>query len=108
MIHGDLKGVRHEGLILRLANNQQANILVGKDGIVRICDFGLASILAEHAAAPTSQTTMRGTCRWMAPELFNDDPARHTVYSDVWSLGCVILEVRRVTLDYMCHSYVRE
>ena len=40
-----------------------------------------------------STTTMSptGTVRWMALELFNSDPARHTMATDVWSFGMVTL-----------------
>lgn len=52
-------------------------------------------MLAEHTAAMTSYTSMKGTCRWMARELLREDEARHTVHSDMWAFGCVIIEVRR-------------
>lgn len=29
----------------------------------------------------------------MAPELLDEDDARHTVYSDIWACGCLVLEV---------------
>ncbi|KZV81821.1 kinase-like protein [Exidia glandulosa HHB12029] len=82
IVHGDLKG---------------ANILVSDEGDARICDFGLASMLYE---IPSTATSMRGTLRWMAPELFKDDDARHTTYSDVWAFGCVVIEVLSGNLPY--------
>ncbi|KZV81565.1 kinase-like protein, partial [Exidia glandulosa HHB12029] len=55
IVHGDIKG---------------ANILVTRDGIARLCDFGFASVHAELSSVMTSTTAVKGTLRWMAPELF--------------------------------------
>ncbi|KZV81568.1 kinase-like protein, partial [Exidia glandulosa HHB12029] len=78
IVHGDLKG---------------ANILVADDGTARLCDFGFAKVLAEVSSSLTSQSTLKGTLRWMAPELIDEEDARHTVWSDIWAFGCVLYEV---------------
>ncbi|EJD42491.1 kinase-like protein, partial [Auricularia subglabra TFB-10046 SS5] len=75
IVHGDLKA---------------ANILISDKGIACICDFGFSAMLPDQF----SQTTAPGgTARWMAPELFSKEYARHTTASDVWAYGCVVLEV---------------
>merc|ERR1719382_152080 len=63
-----------------------ANILVGLDCKVKLSDFGCSK-----RAADTMSQSLRGSIPWMAPEVI-----RQTGYgrrSDVWSLGCVAIEM---------------
>ncbi|KZV83215.1 kinase-like protein, partial [Exidia glandulosa HHB12029] len=85
IVHGDLKS---------------GNILVSADGNALICDFGLATILTGDQSAHTFSSFVKGTCRWMAPELFEHDQAKHTRASDVWAFGCVILELSTGSRPY--------
>ncbi len=65
-----------------------ANLLVGRDGLVKITDFGIA-----HAAgsAPLTQAGMLvGTPAYLAPERTAGEPA--TAASDLYSLGIVAYE----------------
>ena len=81
----------------------QVNVLIDSECRARLADFGLAAIVDET----TSKTTvldgkMKGTTRWMAPELFFPDrfgftgklakqlPSRET---DIYAIGMTILEV---------------
>ncbi|KZV81820.1 kinase-like protein [Exidia glandulosa HHB12029] len=87
IVHGDLKG---------------ANILVSRDGIARIADFGLSRVCSEAIAGGSAAlTTAKGTYRWMAPELLATDDAQNTVESDVWASGCVVLEILTGSHPYM-------
>ncbi|CAH1760600.1 6005_t:CDS:10 [Entrophospora sp. SA101] len=52
------------------------NILVNEDGICKISDFGISK--------------KSGTIFWMAPEVFTKG---YSAKVDIWSLGCVILEM---------------
>lgn len=62
------------------------NILLHENGSVKLCDFGLASLMSDHSM----QTTIVGTSRYMAPErLRGKDYGRR---SDLWSLGLVLRE----------------
>ena len=83
---------------------QQANILIDSDHCARLADFGLAVIVDESATGSIVENGgMRGTLRWMAPELMYPEefgftgecqvrlPSRGT---DVYALGMTILEVR--------------
>ncbi|KAG8995688.1 hypothetical protein FRB94_008863 [Tulasnella sp. JGI-2019a] len=72
VIHRDIKG---------------ANILTNKDGTVKLADFGVA-------ATPTggiTDATVVGSPYWMAPEVIEQTGA--TTASDIWSVGCVVIEL---------------
>ena len=72
----------------------QRNVVIDECGEARLCDFGLSSMIAEQSAELISVTSsVKGTCRFMAPELFASDDARPTTRSDIWAYGCVVLEV---------------
>ncbi|KAG9124579.1 hypothetical protein FRC07_011075, partial [Ceratobasidium sp. 392] len=78
LVHGDLKG---------------ANILMTRDDIPKLTDFGL-TIMHQEVLRFSRETTYRGggTTRWMAPELFEDNPTR-SYKTDVYALGMTMLEV---------------
>ncbi|RQM10460.1 hypothetical protein KXD40_000873 [Peronospora effusa] len=61
-----------------------ANLLINKDGEVKISDFGLAARLGED------HVTMCGTPNFIAPEVLTaeNEPYNETV--DIWSLGCIL------------------
>ncbi|KZV96565.1 kinase-like protein [Exidia glandulosa HHB12029] len=81
IVHGDLKG---------------DNILLSADGIPKICDFGLSKII--EVTTETS-TRVRGTCRWMAPELLLEEKPV-SAPGDIWAHACVIVEVLTGLLPY--------
>ena len=81
----------------------QANILVDSKYRARLADFGLAMITDEPAGRTTnSGGEMKGTTRWMAPELMDPEefgfagellkrlPSTST---DIYAIGMTILEV---------------
>lgn len=72
VIHRDIKG---------------ANILTTKDGLVKLADFGVAT----RTAAGLHESSVVGTPYWMAPEVIELSGA--TTASDIWSLGCTIIEL---------------
>ncbi|KAJ5745429.1 hypothetical protein N7520_010611 [Penicillium odoratum] len=71
VIHRDIKG---------------ANILTTKEGLVKLADFGVAS----RTTGP-SESSVVGTPYWMAPEVIELSGA--TTASDIWSLGCTVIEL---------------
>ncbi|KAG1885363.1 kinase-like domain-containing protein [Suillus fuscotomentosus] len=75
IVHGDLTG---------------NNVLVGSDGSACIADFGLSFVDAPYVSW-TSR--MKGNLRWMAPELLRGTEVRPTKRSDIYSFGCVMLQV---------------
>lgn len=78
--------------------SMQTNILISDSHEAQIADFGFSSIQTddEPVSILAHSSSVKGTWRWMAPELLaDDDDARHTKESDVWAYGCVLIEVCR-------------
>ena len=77
----------------------QVNILIDKDGLARLADFGLLTIISDATNYTASSSVVaRGTTRWMSPELLDPDQfgssdGRPTKKSDCYALGMVIYEV---------------
>ncbi|KAI9696937.1 MAG: hypothetical protein M1836_004898 [Candelina mexicana] len=71
VIHRDIKG---------------ANILTTKEGLVKLADFGVAT-----RTTGLHESSVVGTPYWMAPEVIELSGA--TTASDIWSLGCTVIEL---------------
>ncbi|KAJ4144912.1 hypothetical protein LMH87_003779 [Akanthomyces muscarius] len=79
------------------------NILLDHNGIIKYVDFGAAKVIARqgrtlaqdlHATKPNK--SMTGTPMYMSPEVIKGELSEHSGRAgavDVWSLGCVILEM---------------
>jgi serine/threonine protein kinase/Tfp pilus assembly protein PilF len=65
------------------------NILIGKDGRVRICDFGLAKLKRDVTLTQAGSTL--GTVAYMSPEQAQGKEADHR--SDIFSFGVVLYEM---------------
>ncbi|KAG8710601.1 hypothetical protein FRC09_000058 [Ceratobasidium sp. 395] len=66
-----------------------ANVLMAQDGTLKLTDFGLA--IMHNAVIQFTQTDPGGgTCRWMAPELYTENPQR-TREADVYAMGMEII-----------------
>ncbi|CAG8715008.1 3486_t:CDS:2, partial [Acaulospora morrowiae] len=61
------------------------NILIGNDGLIKIADFGSASL---HSKA----SLKLGTLYWMAPEVLRDNQV-YDCKVDIWSLGIMAIEL---------------
>lgn len=66
-----------------------SNILVGRDGRVKVADFGIARALAESQLTLPGSTM--GSVHYFSPEQARGEPA--TVASDIYALGIVLFEV---------------
>ncbi|XP_046845438.1 serine/threonine kinase-like domain-containing protein STKLD1 [Xenia sp. Carnegie-2017] len=64
-----------------------SNIFVTEGLNIKIGDFGVSTIMDD---ARTRTRTTVGTMNWMAPEVLRE---RYDERSDVWSLGCILLEL---------------
>ncbi|KAG1720884.1 kinase-like domain-containing protein [Suillus lakei] len=77
VVHGDLTGT---------------NVLVDGCGHIRLADFGLAMILVE-AENTTFNSCHPGNIRWMAPEVLEASDEKPTKVGDIYSYGCMALQV---------------
>ena len=79
--------------------------MITDEGKACLCDFGLSSLALEFHDTTFCTSTMGGNARWAAPEIYRitvDDVVQSaTPQSDVYSLGCIMLEVRQLR----CHSH---
>lgn len=78
-----LKGVVHCDL-------KAANILNNKDGTAKLSDFGVSMQLNSSMLDQNTKACV-GTPNWMAPEIIELNGA--STKSDIWSLGCTIIEL---------------
>ncbi|KAH6648450.1 hypothetical protein BKA67DRAFT_521885 [Truncatella angustata] len=75
------------------------NILLDHNGVIKYVDFGAAKVIARQgrtlvkSAATTPNRSMTGTPMYMSPEVIKGENPGKAGSVDVWSLGCVILEM---------------
>jgi len=76
-----------------------SNILLSKEGRVKMCDFGISGYLVESVA----KTIDVGCASYMAPERIDpqgDATSNYNIRSDVWSLGISLVEVATGAFPY--------
>ncbi|XP_013384385.1 uncharacterized protein LOC106154548 isoform X2 [Lingula anatina] len=77
------KGIVHRDIAAR-------NVLVGKDKLVKLCDFGLSRDIYKELEYH-KDTSGKLPLKWMAPESLKD--CVYTVQSDVWTFGILLWEI---------------
>lgn len=78
-----VRGVLHRDI-------KAANILISKDGVLKIADFGLARFFAKRHQQDYTNRVI--TIWYRAPELLLGE-TKYTSSVDVWSAACVMVEI---------------
>jgi eukaryotic-like serine/threonine-protein kinase len=75
-----------------------SNIIITKDNVAKIVDFGLARVVA--SVTSTQSLSFTGTLPYMAPEQILGEPIDHRV--DLWALGVILIQMITGT-----HPFIR-
>ncbi|MCJ1354741.1 MAG: hypothetical protein MMC33_004730 [Icmadophila ericetorum] len=68
------------------------NILLDTDGTCKISDFGISK-RSDNIYGNDITNSMQGSVFWMAPEVVRSQGQGYSAKVDIWSLGCVVLEM---------------
>ncbi|BFZ61183.1 ATP binding [Saitoella coloradoensis] len=96
IIHRDIKG---------------ANVLVDNKGGIKISDFGISKKVEANllSSAPGMahghRPSLQGSVFWMAPEVVKQ--TSYTRKADIWSLGCLILEMITASHPYPTYTQMQ-
>lgn len=71
------------------------NLLVDKNWVVKVCDFGLSRL--KHHTFLSSKSTA-GTPEWMAPEVLRNEPSNEKC--DVYSFGVILWELATLRIPW--------
>ncbi|KAL0297219.1 UNVERIFIED_CONTAM: putative serine/threonine-protein kinase SIS8 [Sesamum radiatum] len=71
------------------------NLLVDKNWVVKVCDFGMSRL--QHHTFLSSKSTA-GTAEWMAPEVLRNEPSNEK--SDVYSFGVILWELATLRVPW--------
>lgn len=75
-----------------------SNILINRNGNVKMCDFGISGYLVDSVA----KTIDAGCKPYMAPERIDPtgNPSNYDIRSDIWSLGISLVELATGKFPY--------
>jgi mitogen-activated protein kinase kinase kinase len=82
--------LHREGILHR--DLKADNILLDLDGTCKISDFGISK-KTDNIYGNDVTNSMQGSVFWMAPEVIRSQGMGYSAKIDIWSLGCVVLEM---------------
>lgn len=82
--------LHREGILHR--DLKADNILLDLDGTCKISDFGISK-KTDNIYGNDATNSMQGSVFWMAPEVVRSQGQGYSAKVDIWSLGCVVLEM---------------
>jgi mitogen-activated protein kinase kinase kinase len=82
--------LHQEGILHR--DLKADNILLDTDGTCKISDFGISK-KSDNIYGNDVTNSMQGSVFWMAPEVVRSQGQGYSAKIDIWSLGCVVLEM---------------
>lgn len=82
--------LHNEGILHR--DLKADNILLDIDGTSKISDFGISK-KSNDIYGNDASNSMQGSVFWMAPEVIRSQGQGYSAKVDIWSLGCVVLEM---------------
>ncbi|KAH7272053.1 hypothetical protein B0J15DRAFT_387243 [Fusarium solani] len=82
--------LHREGILHR--DLKADNILLDLDGTCKISDFGISK-KTDNIYGNDKTNSMQGSVFWMAPEVIQSQGEGYSAKVDIWSLGCVVLEM---------------
>ncbi|KAG8951679.1 hypothetical protein FRC00_007140, partial [Tulasnella sp. 408] len=79
-----------------------ANVLISDKPDAVLCDFGLATFVQDAGISSglTTSRSTKGSSRYMSPELFQSEDAKHTLESDIWAWACTTFEIITDVIPY--------
>jgi serine/threonine protein kinase len=90
-MHKDLKG---------------QNILLSSHNVIKLSDFGCAMCLEKSLSSSEQRCgveLLEGSVLWMAPEVVLQ--TKQGRKSDIWSLGCTVIEMLTATLPWQEQAF---
>ncbi|NLT55995.1 MAG: Stk1 family PASTA domain-containing Ser/Thr kinase [Actinomycetales bacterium] len=78
------KGIIHRDV-------KPANIMISRDGAVKVMDFGIARAVADSTSTLTQTSSVLGTAQYLSPEQARGETV--DARSDLYSAGCVLYEM---------------
>ncbi|HLX26394.1 MAG TPA: protein kinase, partial [Candidatus Cybelea sp.] len=101
-IASGLAYAHRQGLLHR--DIKPANVLVTKDDVVKLSDFGIARAVSQQTMALTKPGLVMGSVYYISPEQAQEHEIHET--SDLYSLGVVIYQMLTGKLPYTGESPV--
>merc|ERR1719320_2002247 len=70
------------------------NILIGNDGVLKLCDFGLSEFLRKGESSRVFEEK-EGTLAFQAPECLHESDTKFSLYpTDIWALGVTLYQLK--------------